>query len=89
VKNSLDESTARDVLQSVTEQAVGHPIRVMFTVGNAPVSAPSPVKTPVSEVTAAPTPVPASAPTMDKSHDALDELMDKGKELEHFLIKGE
>ncbi len=77
-KSSLDNSAVLGVLKEVTEEEVGHPIRVELVVGDTP-KAPAAVTAPAS--TKPKTPPPA--------HDAFADLMSKGKTLQNFTIKGE
>lgn len=77
VKDSLDNQSVLSVLREVTAAELGRPVTVALTVGNAP-RKPAGGK-PVSSASAE---TPASG-----SHDALDDLMSKGMNLENFKIK--
>ncbi len=98
-KTSIDNKALLDVVKEVTEKEVGRTLRIAVTVGNvaaapkkaAPAAKPAPKKE-------APAPAPAPVeerppweepPAPSASHDALDELISKGKTLDTFKIKGE
>ncbi len=103
VKKYLDCPEVNQVLQSVTESACGHPVRVVFTLGkgrspNQPrnVTAPRPQKrtetAPNFTETAPPAPAekPAETPPWEApppSSDRMDELLAEGSRLDHFNIK--
>lgn len=77
VKDSLDNQSVLSVLREVTTAELGRPVTVTLTVGSAP-------RKPVgSKPTGS---APAEAPASG-SHDALDDLMNKGMNLENFKIK--
>ena len=83
IKSSVDSPAILGVLKEVTEQEVGHSIRVELVVGDAPKhSAP---KAPPARETA---PQPVEEPGTP-AHDAFADLMNKGKNLQNFTIKGE
>ena len=83
VKSSVDNPSILGVLKEVTEQEVGHPIRVELVIGDAPKRS-APKATPAHEP--APQPVKEVVPP---AHDAFADLMNKGKNLQNFTIKGE
>ena len=78
VRSSLDNPAILGVLKEVTEQDVGHPVRVELVVGDAP-KTPAAVKSPAAVKPETPPP----------AHDAFADLMSKGKTLQNFTIKGE
>ena len=80
VKDSLDNQSVLSVLREVTANHVGHPVTVELTVGSAP-KKPADDK-PTGNGGGAATSAPSSG-----SHDALDDLMNKGMNLENFKIK--
>ena len=84
VKSSLDDPTILGVLKEVTEQDVGHPVRVELAIGNAPKAD----KPKASAVSASPAPQPVS-PSATQADDPFASLMSKGKTLQNFTIKGE
>ena len=83
IKSSVDSPAILGVLKEVTEQEAGHPIRVELVVGDAPKSS-----TPKAPAAHEATPQPAVEVT-PPAHDAFADLMNKGKNLQNFTIKGE
>ena len=84
VKSSLDNPAILGVLKEVTENEVGHPIRVELTVGSAPAASVSPAPAAKRD------PIPPSVPeAVPPAHDPFADLMSKGKDLQNFTIKGE
>ena len=80
VKDSLDNQSVLSVLREVSTDHVGRPVTVALTVGSAS-KKPSGGKSAGNGGG-----VPATAPSSG-SHDALDDLMSKGMNLENFKIK--
>lgn len=95
----LDCPEVNQVLQQVTAQSVGRPIRLRFTVGDAAAgkpaksAAPAKAAAPASQQkkAAAPKTEPAQTPPWETpapvSTDRIDELVAEGSRLEHFNIK--
>ena len=83
VKSSVDNPAILGVLKEVTEQEVGHAVRVELAVGDAP-------KRSTPKVSEAPKAVPQpAAEAAPPTHDAFADLVNKGKTLQNFTIKGE
>ncbi len=96
-KTSIDNKALLDVVKEVTEKELGRPIRIAVAVGDvgsAPKKA-KPAPKPVQKKEAPPPPPVEDRPPWEEppapvaSHDALDELVSKGKTLDTFRIKGE
>ena len=83
VKSSLDSPTILGVLKEVTEEEVGYPIRVELVIGNTAKVVPKPAAAAAQAV------APPPAETPPAAHDALADLMNRGKNLQNFTIKGE
>jgi len=83
VRSSLDNAAVLTVLQEVTAAAVGSPVRVELTVGQAPAAAPAsaPVKEPAAAAAGDP------PPWENPGQDPLDELERSGSQLDHFRVK--
>ena len=95
-KTSLDNTTVLTVLREVTSAAVGQSVRVELRVGKAPLSSPTPQRTPPApkpQPQTPPTPIsaPAQTPPWEESapaaHDRMDELMGSAQKLNNFKIK--
>ena len=103
VKNYLDCPDVNRVLQSVTEEECGGPVRVVFTLGDGSSAAPHrgrstppaprPRETAPSATDAAPSAPPKSpseAPPWEAPStpaDRMDELVTEGRRLDNFNIK--